>query len=375
MPPVAVVSLAAKMPSSSPVDEKLCFVIMPFRQPFDRHYEKIIQPAITAAGLIPLRGDKIYGTQPIIRDIWKNIRRSRIIVADVSGRNPNVNYELGLAHALGKCTVIISCKLRDIPFDYRHLRCILYDSSTRAGAEKLFTDLTNNIRAALEEKTHGDNLMWAPDAVGIGGGISIPELMARERTGPGGDLNAESEVVVHTPQPIEEVQKEVADQVYDNLIAGVKYVYIVDFDSRDVIAGLVSNLVRPPNSKNGDLESISARLSVMQGRLRIYVVKKRWPFRFCSHNARDVVKARLYLQDDDGYTWIEWLKGSSACEAAKQLREIVRLGDKGRNGCIRGVTPVFGEAECDALWDDIAYRTDIGKSPDDLMALKTLSFG
>jgi hypothetical protein len=364
----------------SAVDEKLCFVIMPFRRPFNDYYEEIIRPAVAASGLTPRRGDEIYGTQPIIRDIWNNIRKCRIIVADVSGRNPNVNYELGLAHACGKPTVIITRRMRDVPFDYRHLRCISYDpTSIRGWAGKLLDNLTDNIKAALAEKPYGDSLMWAPDALGLGGGISIEELMARERPGPGGDLQSESEVIVQTPQPIEEVRKDIAGRIRANIDAGIKYTYILDSHSLDVIAGLVHNLVGFPGApfeKTDGFADIGQTLTFMQDRLRVYVIQKRWPFRFCIHNSRDVVKASLYLQDDDGYTWMEWMKGRSAYATAKQLREEVHLADKSGTGCIRGVSSVLGEEQRVALWDDIQKRFNFPDGRDDLQqGLKTFCFG
>jgi hypothetical protein len=62
------------------VNQKLCFVLMPFGQPFDGYYEFVIKPAVERAGLEALRADEIYGTNAIIQDIWESIcviRRSR----------------------------------------------------------------------------------------------------------------------------------------------------------------------------------------------------------------------------------------------------------------------------------------------------------
>jgi len=83
------------------IDQKLCFVLMPFGPPFDGYYQKIIKPAASKAALDALRSDEIYSTKAIIQDIWNRIWQARVIVADVTGKNPNVNYELGLCHALG----------------------------------------------------------------------------------------------------------------------------------------------------------------------------------------------------------------------------------------------------------------------------------
>src|SRR5712692_3173688 len=83
------------------VNPKLCFVLIPFHSPFLEYYEGIVKPAAEAAGLDALQADEIYGTGPIIQDIWGSIWSASIVVADVTGKNPNVNYELGICHTLG----------------------------------------------------------------------------------------------------------------------------------------------------------------------------------------------------------------------------------------------------------------------------------
>lgn len=100
---------------------------MPFRQPFDNYYHNILRPVLTKNDFMISRSDEIYGNRPIIDDIIDQIIDSDVIIADVSGKNPNVNYELGVAHALRKNVIIISQNIKDIPFDYRHLRTIIYD--------------------------------------------------------------------------------------------------------------------------------------------------------------------------------------------------------------------------------------------------------
>jgi hypothetical protein len=102
---------------------------MPFRRPFDTYYTNLIAPAIKDAGYTPLRADEIYGTRPVIDDIFREITDSSALVADVTGKNPNVNYELGVAHALRRPVVIISQRQDDIPFDYKHIRTIIYNTT------------------------------------------------------------------------------------------------------------------------------------------------------------------------------------------------------------------------------------------------------
>ena len=78
---------------------EVCFVIMPFGGWLDDYYETIYRPAIQAAGLEPHRADDLYRPSTIVNDIWAYTRRAKLLVADLTGKNPNVFYELGLAHA------------------------------------------------------------------------------------------------------------------------------------------------------------------------------------------------------------------------------------------------------------------------------------
>jgi len=79
-----------------------------------------VRPSLNKIGLNVERGDEIFGTQPIIEDIWESINSSEFIVADVTGKNPNVMYEIGMAHTVGKAVVIMTQNIDDVPFDLRH---------------------------------------------------------------------------------------------------------------------------------------------------------------------------------------------------------------------------------------------------------------
>jgi hypothetical protein len=78
-----------------------CFVMQPFASPHGEYYEKIFKPAIEKTGLKPVRADAdIFGTGKIIDQIWRGINAATVLVAELTTRNANVLYELGLAHAL-----------------------------------------------------------------------------------------------------------------------------------------------------------------------------------------------------------------------------------------------------------------------------------
>lgn len=103
------------------------FVIMPFRDNFDYLYHNYIQKVCNNFNLTCLRGDDLYTSRSIMQDVWSLIYNSKIIVADCSGKNPNVMYELGIAHTLGKNVILLTQDINDIPFDLQHLRYIQYE--------------------------------------------------------------------------------------------------------------------------------------------------------------------------------------------------------------------------------------------------------
>lgn len=126
----------------------VCFVVMPFAEPLGGYYTSVYQPAI--AKLKPNRADaEIYGTGKIIDQIWSGIRGARVLVAELTGRNPNVLYELGIAHALHKPVVLVSSNEEDVPFDVRHVRVIYYDMRDPFWGQKLIEKVAENILSAL----------------------------------------------------------------------------------------------------------------------------------------------------------------------------------------------------------------------------------
>ncbi len=138
-----------------------CFVISPFGKPFDEYYEKVYQPAIAKADLQPIRGDEVYNTGAIIDDIFAAISNATLVLCDVTGKNPNVNYELGVAHALQKPAIIITQDVTDVPFDYRHLRVIVYDREKVDWAKQLETAIHKTILTVLRDP--GRALAWRPN--------------------------------------------------------------------------------------------------------------------------------------------------------------------------------------------------------------------
>lgn len=135
---------------TSPVAREVCFAIMPFGGWLDDYYETIYCPAIEAAGLEPHRADDLYRPSTIVHDIWAYTKKAQLLVADLSGKNPNVFYELGLAHALGKPAILVAESMDDIPFDLRALRIIIYDKNAPDWGNLLRTKIEASIKEVLK---------------------------------------------------------------------------------------------------------------------------------------------------------------------------------------------------------------------------------
>lgn len=128
-----------------------CFVMMPFAEPIGTYYAKIYEPAIQKAGLRPVRADaSIFGTGKIMDQVWTGIEAADVLVAELTDKNPNVYYELGLAHAMKKPVVLVSRNEQDVPFDLQHIRVIYYDTNDPFWGEKLINKVAENILSALK---------------------------------------------------------------------------------------------------------------------------------------------------------------------------------------------------------------------------------
>lgn len=131
------------------INEKEVFVIMPFSRKWSNGvWKRMIMPVVESMGLTPLRADNLYGAN-IMEDIWKGILHSSLVIADITSRNPNVLYELGIAHTLGKKVILITQDEDDIPFDLKHLRHILYKYDVEE-AEEFKTTLRKYINEQLD---------------------------------------------------------------------------------------------------------------------------------------------------------------------------------------------------------------------------------
>lgn len=110
-----------------PIEKNRCFMLMPFSEDFDYIYG-VIKKDLNDNGLICNRADEIAGSKPILNKILTEILKSRYIIADLTRYNPNVFYELGIAHSFKDAQNILLLKQKEskIPFDLTHLTYIEY---------------------------------------------------------------------------------------------------------------------------------------------------------------------------------------------------------------------------------------------------------
>lgn len=142
-----------------------CFVIMPigdlgsekYRQ-YLAIYEHIIKEAVEPLGFKCERADEIPDSGVIPDQIHRSLKTSELVIADLTEKNPNVMYEVGLRHAMGRPIVSIAQDVRGLPFDISHYRTILYDPcnlNSVSDCRKLIGQYVNNLQPLTEAVPSG----------------------------------------------------------------------------------------------------------------------------------------------------------------------------------------------------------------------------
>lgn len=160
------------------------FVLMPFDSDFNDIYRLGIKAACEKAGAYCERVDEQFYQESILQRVYNQIAKADLIVADMTGRNPNVFYEVGYAHALGKDVVLLTRSAEDIPFDLKHHHHIIYDQ----GISALLDKLSPRVRWSLSQL----------EATG-----EIPETPRLQFFVAGNELADGSELILHLPSPSE----------------------------------------------------------------------------------------------------------------------------------------------------------------------------
>lgn len=123
-------------------NDKLVTVMLPFK--LQKSFEAVKQ-ACNNLSLDCAKADDIWENPTFIQDIFDLIFTCRVVVADFTGKNPNVFYEVGIAHTLGKTVVPITQSMADVPSDLGHHRALLYYPN-----EQGYKDLTTDIEKRLK---------------------------------------------------------------------------------------------------------------------------------------------------------------------------------------------------------------------------------
>ncbi|WP_348725324.1 hypothetical protein [Parabacteroides goldsteinii] len=141
-----------------PEEKKKCFVIMPISDAegydkghFTRVYEHLIKPAVIEAGFEPVRADDTSKANFIVVDILKQVLECEMAICDLSSRNPNVFYELGIRQAFNLKTVLIKDNKTIMPFDIAGIRTLSYSESLRIDeVKKAIPEIAKCIRETYD---------------------------------------------------------------------------------------------------------------------------------------------------------------------------------------------------------------------------------
>ena len=144
--PDFVFGFPLRQPPRRQGEPRPAFVAMPYGPAWFQSVRDLIVSTASASGFVA-EVSKDLGTPGLITDqIWHGIRRAEVVVADISGNNPNVFYELGLAHALGKEVVLTAQGSERPPFDVSTARLLRYElnalPSLKAELQKAFASVS-----------------------------------------------------------------------------------------------------------------------------------------------------------------------------------------------------------------------------------------
>lgn len=130
------------------LDYNKCFVIMPFSESMRSVYDHIVSvfKDLSEPRMKCVRADDSFKPEVLTKHIWDKINESLLILADITDGNPNVYYEVGLAHALSKPVILITQDTQ-VPFDLKEIRRIHYSLQTQRDVD----NFKERLRATISE--------------------------------------------------------------------------------------------------------------------------------------------------------------------------------------------------------------------------------
>jgi phage terminase large subunit-like protein len=156
--------------SYSTLPKPFVFVLMPFDKKFNDVYQLGIKKACDEAGAYAERIDEQIFKESILNRIYNQIAKADVIISDMTGRNPNVFYETGYAHALGKNVILLTQNADDIPFDLKHYPHIIYGGVIT----ELIPQLEKRVKWAIEHAQR-EEFQPKPPVEFYSQGISLAE--------------------------------------------------------------------------------------------------------------------------------------------------------------------------------------------------------
>lgn len=119
---------------------------MPFSESWSDAVWATVKEIVENVGMRCVRADEHQG-RDVMDDIWEGICRAQVLIADLTSKNPNVTYEVGLADALGKEVILLaqSTSSKNIPFDFLGQRLLKY-SNTISGGKQLAAELEKKLQ-------------------------------------------------------------------------------------------------------------------------------------------------------------------------------------------------------------------------------------
>lgn len=160
-------------------DEKriFVFVLMPSELEFNSIYRDIIVPTLESEGCIVKRAMNLADQQNILRDVVCDIERADLVIAELTSLDSNVMYELGIAHALLKRTVLLTQAIERIPFDLLSYRIIIYSNDNEIKI------LQENLRKTIQKCKEGSTIFGNPvsDFVHMAGVYEIIDFSSVHR--------------------------------------------------------------------------------------------------------------------------------------------------------------------------------------------------
>lgn len=137
---------------------------MPFDEKLDQIYERYVKFPLETKGFLVKRADNIYKSTPILEDIIRSIEKADFLIAELTGKNPNVYYELGIAHEKNKTIFLISQNIDDVTFDLKHRRAIIY-KDTLQGYEYLADEIVRFTDTFINERKEQDVILKSQEDI------------------------------------------------------------------------------------------------------------------------------------------------------------------------------------------------------------------